>query len=137
MLMRTWKSRKECHFCHLKEGDKLPWEVKSVGDLPGDNWEKSLQNEARLVEVSRDFSKEDRVVFYVCSKCMLLSLFDESRTNFRYGFRLDDSEDIQKEPVPEKVETETIERKEEEGGEEKEIQKEGPEEKKEEIEKKE
>ena len=132
MLMRTWKSKKECHFCHLKEGDNLSWEVKSVGDLPGDNWEKSLQNEVRLVEVTRDFSKEDRVVFYVCSKCMLLSLFDESRTNFRYGFRLDDSKDIQQEPVSEKaVETE---RKEEEGGEEKEIQKEGPEEKKEEIE---
>jgi len=134
MVMRTWKSKKECHLCHLKEGDKLPWEVKSVGDLPGDNWEKSIQSEARLVEVARDFSKEDRVIFYVCSKCMLLSLFDESRTNFRYGFRLDDSREVPKEPAPEKeVKIETTEGKEEESGDEKEIQKEGPEEKKEEV----
>lgn len=116
--MRTWSGKRECYFCHLKEGDKYSWEVESIGDLPSDNWEKTIQSETRLVEVSRDFSKEDRVLFYSCSRCMLLLLLEESRTNYRYGFRIVEPEKEEKAETPKEMDKK--ERKEEEVGEEKE-----------------
>jgi len=135
--MQTWRSsEKKCYICGLKESDIYSWIVESIGNLPAENWKKDIQTKAKLIEVKREFSRNDISIFYVCFKCMLLFGLEEHRANFRFGFRVPTEKegDIQEEPVPEEaVKTETTERKEEESGDEKEIQKEGSEEKKEEV----
>lgn len=86
--MRTWRMEPGCYICHVNEGDKYDFEVESTGEKPADNWEKPISVPVKLIEITRDFSKEDKCVLHVCSRCMLLLMADEIRTSYRYGFRL-------------------------------------------------
>jgi len=119
-MKRTWTlaGDKKCYICGKKENSKFEdgfnkWTVKSESAIPAENWERSFHTKVRLVELTRDFSNDDTIVFNVCKTCLQVFQLDITTACFRYLFAVPkEGEDFKIECKCDKEKEQIVEEKE-------------------------
>ncbi len=84
--MRIWRmTSSECYLCGVKEGGQYPFVLEEKDDK-GNPISREVASLARLVEIRRRFDKDNEVVFYICTRCELLTVLEPEREFFRFAF---------------------------------------------------
>ena len=84
--MKTWRMAKDkCYLCGVKVGGQYPFTLEEKDDK-GNPIFREVASSAKLIEVLRRFDKDNEVIFYICTRCELLTVLDPEREFFRFAF---------------------------------------------------
>ncbi|GAG81418.1 unnamed protein product, partial [marine sediment metagenome] len=88
--MRTWRMAKDkCYLCGIKaeeeHTEQYAFTLEEI-DAKGNSISREVGSLARLIEVIRRFDKDNEVIFYICTRCELLTVLEPEREFFRFAF---------------------------------------------------
>ena len=85
--MRSWRMAKDrCYLCGIVQGGQYPFVLEETDDK-GNPISREVASAAKMVEIKRRFDKNNEVIYYICTRCKLLTIIEDEREYFRFAFK--------------------------------------------------